>query len=266
MDMLLLLSQQCMEVLNARHEIRATSLDISRAFDMVWHPALLTKLSSYGIQVHLHSWLADFLSCRSQCVALNGVLSSSLPVQAGVPQGCILGPVLFLVFINDLSDSLENPLYLSADDSTLCHTICHPSDQQAATSSLSADLDKITSWSNMWNMSFNLDKSHTLTMSLRKDHLEKPPSTFSKILWKKSFLSSFWVSLSAMTFPGKATFPSWPPKPVADWESSIVQSPFSAPDHIQSFHPQPDGVLLSPLGWCSCLSPFSASHCGNQGI
>ena len=55
LDMLLLLSQQWMEVLNARREIRAVSLDISRAFDTVWHPALLTKLSSYGIQGHLHS-------------------------------------------------------------------------------------------------------------------------------------------------------------------------------------------------------------------
>ena len=71
------------------------------------------------------------------------VLSSPLPVQAGVLQGSDLGPALFLVFINDLSDSLtlENPLYLFADDYTLCRTICHPSDQQAASSSFSADLD-----------------------------------------------------------------------------------------------------------------------------
>ena len=117
----------------------------------------------------------------------------------------VLGPVLFLVSINDLSDSLENPLYLFADDSTLCRTICHPSDRQAAASSLSADMDKITSWSNTWNMSFNPDKSHTLTMFLRKDRLEKRPFTFSTILWKKSFHSSFWVSLSAMIFPGKTT-------------------------------------------------------------
>ena len=61
-----------------------------------------------------------------------------------VPQGSVLGPVLFLVFIKDLADSLENPLYLFADDSTLCHTTCHPSDRQAAASSLSEDLDKIT--------------------------------------------------------------------------------------------------------------------------
>jgi len=78
--------------------------------------------------------------------------------------------------------SLENPLYFFADDCTLCHTICHPSDQQAAAYSLSADLDKITNWSNTWNMSFNPEKSHTLTMSLRKDRLEPPLSTFSGIL------------------------------------------------------------------------------------
>ena len=165
LDILLLLSQQWMEVLNARHEIRAVSLDISRAFDTIWHPALLTKLSSYGIKGNLHLYLADFLSCHSQYVALNGVLSTPLP---GVPQGSILGPVLFLVFINDLSDSLENPLYLFAEDSTLCRTIGHPSDRQAAASSLSANLGKITNWANTWNMSFNPDKSHTLTMSERE--------------------------------------------------------------------------------------------------
>ena len=112
LDMLLLLSQQWMEVQNAKHEIRAISRDISLTFDTVWHPALLTKLSSHGIQGHLHSWLINFLSGRRKHEALNGVLSSPLPIQAGVPQGSILGPVLFLVFTNYLSNSLKNPLSL----------------------------------------------------------------------------------------------------------------------------------------------------------
>ena len=145
LDILLLLSQQWMEVLNARQDIRAVSLDISRAVDTVWHPALLTKLSSYGIKGHLHSWIIGLLSLCSKDVYLNGVLSSPLPVQAGVPK---VPGVLFLVFINDLSDSLQNPLYRFADNSTLCRTICHPSDRQAAASSLTADLGKITNWSN----------------------------------------------------------------------------------------------------------------------
>ena len=129
--------------------------------------------------------------------------------------------LFFFWFSLMISPTLENPLYLFADDST----IGHPSDRQAAASSLSADMDVITHWSNTWNMSFNPDKSLTLTMSLQKDGLDKPQSTFSTILWKKSFHSSFWVSQSAMIFPGKATFPSWLPKPVADWASSVMQSP-----------------------------------------
>ena len=96
-------------------------------------------------------------------------------------------------------------------------------------------------------------KSHTLTMSLQKDRLEThppPQSTFFTILLKKSFHSSFWVSLSAMIFPGKATFPTWPPKPVADWESSAVQSPSSA---ILSSWPH---TKLSSAVWWSTAPPY----------
>ena len=75
-----------------------------------------------------HGLLTDFLYSRSQHVALNGILSSPLPVKAGVPQGSVLGPVLFLIVVNDLSDPLENPLYRLADDSTLCRDIHYSSD------------------------------------------------------------------------------------------------------------------------------------------
>ena len=80
------------EALNIRHEIRAVSLDASRVFDTVWHPALLSKLSAYGIQGQLHSWIPEFLHSRRQHVALNRTLSSPLPVKAGVPQDSVLSP------------------------------------------------------------------------------------------------------------------------------------------------------------------------------
>ena len=106
LDMLIPLSQQRMEALNISYEIRAVSLKISRAFDTVWHPVLLSKLSAYGIQSQLHSWITDFLHSHSQRVALNRTLSSPLPIKVGVPQGSDRGPILLKIFINDLTDSL----------------------------------------------------------------------------------------------------------------------------------------------------------------
>ena len=163
---------------------------------------MFSKLSAYGIQSQRHTWLTDFHYCHSQRVALNRILLSPLPVKAGVPQGCVLGLLLFLIFINDLSYSLENPLCLFADDSTLCRHIPHPSDEQVAASSLSSDLEKnITSWSNTWNTSFNPNKLHTLTVSERTIW-QTLQSTFLTILLMKFSHSNSWVSLSAMIFLG----------------------------------------------------------------
>ena len=119
LDMLLLLTQQWMEALNVRHEIRAVSLDISHAFDTVRRPTLFFELSACGIQGQRHTWLTDFLDSHCQRVALNGILSSPSTVKTELFRGSVLGPVLFLTFINDLSDSLENPLYLFGDDSVI---------------------------------------------------------------------------------------------------------------------------------------------------
>ena len=95
-----------METLNVRHEIRAFSLDASHAFDTVWHPAKLSKLSAFGIQGQLHTWLTDFLYSHSQLVALNGILSSPLRVKAGVLQGSFLHPhPIPSLQINNVSDS-----------------------------------------------------------------------------------------------------------------------------------------------------------------
>ena len=137
---------------------------------------------SKAISIH-HSWLADFLSCRSQRVALNGVPSSPLPVQAGVPPGGVLSPVFFW-FSSMISPTPWKILFISflmTPPSAVTSVISQTSKHQLLRS---LQIWIKSHWSNMWNMPCNPDKSHTLTVSLRKDHLgpPPPPSTFSTIL------------------------------------------------------------------------------------
>uniref|UniRef100_A0A8C4WQT9 Reverse transcriptase domain-containing protein n=1 Tax=Eptatretus burgeri TaxID=7764 RepID=A0A8C4WQT9_EPTBU len=266
MDMLLLLTQQWMEALNIRHTIRdlSLSLDISHAFDtVVWHPVLVSNLSSYGIQGQLHTWLNDFLHSHSQRVALNGIFSSPLLVKAGVSHGSVLSLVLFLIFINDLSKSLESLLYLSADEFTLCTDTPHPSDRQAAASSLSSDLDKDHKMAKHLTMSFTPAKYHTLTIPLRKERLANFPMHFiNKPLDMSNFShSNSWDSLSAMIFIGQTTFQSWlQSQPPNGHPPSYKALPWytETPIQLQDLHSQLDGGLLPTLGWLRFLTPCSA--------
>ena len=128
-DMLLLLTQNGWRP--SISDMRwADCLDTSSAFDTLWHPALLSKLSATDIQGQLHTWLTDFLSSRSQHMALTRIPSSPLPVKAGAPKCRILFIVPFLIFISNLSDSLGNPFYQFVKDSILYRDIPHTSNRQ----------------------------------------------------------------------------------------------------------------------------------------
>ena len=118
-DLLNILSQSWNNHLDHGDEVCVIALDIKGAFDKVWHNGLRSKLLAKGVSGRLLIWLQNYLSGRSIKVVMSGQASNNASINASVPQGSILGPLLFSVFIDDLVDVCDNELYLYADDSTL---------------------------------------------------------------------------------------------------------------------------------------------------
>ena len=96
--------------------------DISKAFDRVWHRGLIHKLEKYGIKGDILMWFKSYLASRKQRVFVNGVLLDELPLNAGVPHGSVIGPLLFLIYINDIADTLLGKTRLYADDTSLSYS------------------------------------------------------------------------------------------------------------------------------------------------
>ena len=142
-DLLTVVSDRIAKVFNRSGATRAVALDISKAFDRVWHAGLLHKLKSYGISGHIFSLISSFLSNRRLRVVLDGKSSQEYPVNAGVPEGSILGPTLFLQYINDLPDDVICDIAIYADDTTLYSKCDRASDlwqQLELASELESDL------------------------------------------------------------------------------------------------------------------------------
>ena len=134
-------------------------MDFSKAFDKVPHRRLQYKLNWYSIRGTTHAWIQNFLQGRSQRVVSEGTQSSSHPVLSGVPQGTVLGPILFLIYINDLPDEASSStIRLFADDCILYRSI---KTQQDSTL-LQHDLNSIAQWELTWQMKFNIDKCYTM--------------------------------------------------------------------------------------------------------
>ena len=123
--------------------IQGVFLNISKTLDKVWHEGLLFKLQSYGIEGSLLRLLKNYLTARQQRVVLNGQTSSSLNVTAGVPQGSVLGPLLFLIYINDLPDEITSSCKIFADSTSLFSKIENKSHSNFR---LNKDLETISKW------------------------------------------------------------------------------------------------------------------------
>jgi hypothetical protein len=140
-------------------------LDFAKAFDKVPTQRLIRKVRAHGIRGPLLTWIESWLSGRRQRVVLNGKFSSWEEVLSGVPQGSVLGPLLFIIFINDLDDSAAavDILRKFADDTKLGHEVTNPK----SCSELQASLDGLVKWAETWGMQFNVSKCKTMHLGRR---------------------------------------------------------------------------------------------------
>ena len=131
---------------------------------------LLGKLISYGVTGNILSWIQAFLNERSQIVKVNSTGSMSAPVLSGVPQGSVLGPILFIVYINDLLERIQSNVLLFADDAKIFNQTLSREDALTVQS----DLNSLEDWSRIWLLNFNCDKCHVLRLgkldSIRYTH------------------------------------------------------------------------------------------------
>ena len=148
-------------LIDAGHNVDVFYLDLSKAFDRVPHQRLLAKLKCHGIDGKIFNWVKSWLSDRKQRTVLNGHCSSWSAVSSGVPQGSVLGPLLFIIFINDIDNAVDIvhcALFKFADDTKGVHIVNSKEDATR----LQLALDNLHKWSVEWQMLFNLDKCHIL--------------------------------------------------------------------------------------------------------
>ena len=167
-----------LQLLHLTHRIReawadnkiahAAFLDVSAAFDAVWHKGLLAKLRQAGVTGSLHNLLESYLSDRIARTMVEGQCSSDSDIKAGVPQGSRLGPILFILYINDLVYGLKCMPHIFADDTTL---LAVGNDTHETVEMLNHDLQSISKWAKCWKVKFNGDKSKDLIFTPKREQL-----------------------------------------------------------------------------------------------
>ena len=157
------------QALDEGRSVHAAFLDVSKAFDRVDHGLLLFKLCSIGVSESSLQWFKDYLQNRQICTAVDGERSSLLPVSSGVPQGSVLGPMLFVVFFADLPAAFSSSSALYADDTLAYNSSCGATRPGGTVPccNLVGDLQALGRWSATWNTKFNAAKSAHMVIAKR---------------------------------------------------------------------------------------------------
>ena len=150
----------CVRDIANGHVVDSIYFYFAKAFDTVPHKRLLKKLRAYGISGNIFDWIRSFISDRTQLVKVNGVTSDPASVISGIPQGSVLGPILFVIYINDLPQSVDSSSLLFADDTKIYKRVSSPADALI----IQNDINNLEKWSKRWLLEFHPEKCHVLTL------------------------------------------------------------------------------------------------------
>ena len=201
-------SDKITRAFNRSGATRVVALDISKAFDGVWHAGLLHKLKSYGISGPIFGLISSFLSNRRLRVILDGKSSQEYPVNIGVLRGSVLGPTLFLLYINDLPDNAICSMAFHADDTPYsnCDQTSDLWQQLELVSELESDLRDTVDWGKKWLVTFNAEKTPLVSFDRSNNNDSIDVKMDGSVLQEKS---SF--KILGLTFSSKL-----------DWGSYII--------------------------------------------
>ncbi len=163
------------DILDSGGELDVIYMDFMKAFDSVPHKRLMGKLNSNRIEGTVQQWIKAFLVGRRQRVAVRGAYSMWADVLSGIPQGSVLGPILFVLYINDLPETVTSQLYMFADDTKIFNQIKTEDDQQI----LQEDLNRLQSWSSTWLLKFHPEKCKMMNVSRSKEATQRTYSMTS---------------------------------------------------------------------------------------